>query len=124
MRGTIARWARGAAGALLVGMAMAAPARAQTASIAGRVTDGDGRPVAGATVRVLAEGSAVATVVTQEGGGFQASAPAAGAYLVRAEAAGYAPAEQRVTVMRGERITVVLRLRPAHGGARRQEAGH
>ena len=108
---------RAAAVALLLGMtALAAPLGAQASGVVGRVTDGDGRPVPGATVRVLApDGAGPAATRTENTGGFQLASLAPGSYRLRVERVGYAPHEEPVTLRQGERRTLILRLRADRG---------
>jgi hypothetical protein len=123
MRGTMRRMARGAGAALLMAAALAGPARAQASALVGRVTDADGRPVAGAAVQVAAEGGGTALAARSERtGGFQAAGLAAGRYRLRVEAAGFAPTEQVVSLDPGERRTVVVRLRPHRASRQPQPA--
>ncbi|MBW3569908.1 MAG: carboxypeptidase-like regulatory domain-containing protein [Gemmatimonadetes bacterium] len=75
--------------ALLLALALAAPARAQ--SVAGRLVDADGTPIPSARVALQDEsGRVVHSALTDASGHYTLRAPAAGRYVVRAERIGYA----------------------------------
>jgi protocatechuate 3,4-dioxygenase beta subunit len=83
---------------ILAGAVAVAAARA--ADVRGRIVGDDGKPVAHAVVRVLAEGPALpkagkaTRVETREDGGFEASGLTGELFRVRVEAKGYAPLTQ------------------------------
>ena len=78
-------------------------------NLSGRVTNGQGEPVAGA--RVVARGAAERSAVTDRSGRFRIAPLPAGRYSVRAEAPGYRGAER--TVSATEAVTMALVLEPA-----------
>jgi len=107
--------------ALLAAFGLAAgarPAAAQQAGrIIGRVTDGAGNAVAGATVQLTADGGgATRTATTGETGGFQFDAVPAGTHTVRVSAPGHRPRDLRVRIDSAAVRTVIARL-PAGGRA-------
>ena len=110
----MAWWSRVMGLLLVLVMAAAGPAAAQeTARVVGRVTDGAGNPVKGATLELVADaGGARASATSGETGGFEFAGVAAGAYTLRAQGSGFASHTSRVTVAAGERRTVIARLRP------------
>lgn len=98
-----------AAGAVSAGGAAAQ----ETGSVEGRVLDTDGRPVAGAEVRVV---TLDATVLTDGQGSFRLAALPPGGYLLRVESARSGYAVERVVVAAGGTAKVeVLLSRVAHG---------
>lgn len=107
-------WLSRVMGLLLVLVLIAVPATAQEPGrVVGRVTDGAGNPVKGATVELVADaGGARATATSGETGGFEFAGVAAGAYTLTAEGPGFSAHTSRVTVGAGERRTVIARLRP------------
>ena len=97
---------------MLVALGTAAAAQ-EPARVVGRVTDGLGNPVKGATLELVDEsGGTRATTASGETGGFEFDRLPAGAYTLRAERAGFRLRTTQVTVAAGERRTVVTRLRP------------
>lgn len=75
--------------AVLLALAMAAPAAAQ--SVSGRFVDADGTPIPSARVMLQTDaGRVVHAVLTDGAGEFLLRAPAAGVYVLRAERIGYA----------------------------------
>ena len=107
--------------ALLLACALAplAAARAQDqgATVSGRVTDPRGGSIAGATVKLYARGAAEQlrlSAVTDSAGAYRFERLAPGAYLVTAEAEGFAPAAAReVEVARGGQATLDVQLEVA-----------
>ncbi len=93
-----------------------APLRAQgggdAGTLAGRVTDPAGSPVAEAAVRLLRPdgGAPVRSASTDAAGAFRMEGVPAGRWRVRAERIGFAPAEREVRVSRGAEARVELRL--------------
>ena len=123
MRGTDVRRALGAVLVAVLGMAHGAAA--QDARVLGRVTDGLGNPVADAAVTLAADsgGTAARRAVSGRTGGFQFQAVPPGTYTLRAERAGYAVREQRITVRPGRVVTPVVRLSTAERTQRGMVAG-
>ena len=108
--GAAAAARRLAAGLLLAALA-SAEARAQTATIAGRVTDAQGAAVAGAEVTATAPGAAPAVAATGTDGAYRFPALAAGTYVVTVATAGFRTARRTgVAVAAGEARTVDLQL--------------
>ena len=111
------------AASLLLALACAPPpaaaqssdARAEGASLTGRVTDPQGAGVAGAVVTLYARAPRVRlTAVADESGAYRFARLAAGDYLVEADARGFAPAVARaVRVTQDETAALDLRLEPA-----------
>ncbi|HEU0015121.1 MAG TPA: carboxypeptidase-like regulatory domain-containing protein [Longimicrobium sp.] len=93
-------------------------AAAQAARVLGRVTDGVGNPVVGATVTLVPVDSGRAPVTTATGptGGFEFAAVPPGAYRLRAEGDGYAVREQTVMVEPGRVTSTVVRLQGSRRG--------
>lgn len=111
----IRRVVRGSPILLVLGMLLAGQGAAQEPGrVVGRITDGVGNPVRGATLVLVsdADSSRVSTS-SGETGGFEFARVAAGTYTLRAERPGFATRTTRVTVEAGERETVIARLRPA-----------
>ena len=105
------RWM--AMGALAALLAMAAPAAAQEGRVVGRVTDGAGRPVRGASVVLVAADSGVAQrreATTGENGGFDFAAVHPGVYTLRASGRGYRERVVRVELAPAELESVIARL--------------
>lgn len=102
------------AGALLAGEPVAAQgAAAEPARVVGRVTDGVGNPVKGATLELVADADGTrATASSGETGGFEFPRVRAGTYTLRTARAGFTEGSTKVTVAPGERRTVIARLRP------------
>jgi vitamin B12 transporter len=102
---------------LLLGAAPAlARTRQQGATLSGRVTDPRGAAVAGATVTLHERARTQLRFSTQtdSGGAYRFERLAAGAYIVEAEAAGFAPgAAQAVSVPRDAAATLDVRLEVA-----------
>ena len=108
--GAAAAARRLAAGLLLAALA-SAEARAQTATIAGRVTDARGAAVAGAEVTATAPGAAPAVAATGTDGAYRFPALAAGTYVVTVATAGFRTARRTgVAVAAGETRTVDVQL--------------
>ena len=108
--GAAAAASRLAAGLLLAALA-SAEARAQTATIAGRVTDAQGAAVAGAEVTATAPGAAPAVAATGTDGAYRLPALAPGTYAVTVATAGFRTARRTgVAVAAGEARTVDLQL--------------
>jgi iron complex outermembrane receptor protein len=95
--------------------AQGANARAEGATLAGRVTDPQGAGVPGAVVTLYARSLRVRlTAVTDEAGAYRFARVAAGDYLVEADARGFAPAVAlSVRVAQNETAALDLRLEPA-----------
>lgn len=111
----IRRVVRGSPILLMLGMLFAAPSAAQEPGrVVGRITDGAGNPVRGATLVLVSDAdSSKASTTSGETGGFEFARVAAGTYTLRTERPGFASRTTRLTVAAGERETVIARLRPA-----------
>ncbi len=108
--GAAAAARRLAAGLLLAALA-SVEARAQTATIAGRVTDARGAAVAGAEVTATAPGAAPAVAATGTDGAYRLPALAPGTYAVTVATAGFRTARRTgVAVAAGEARTVDVQL--------------
>lgn len=91
--------------------AAATPARAQTGTIAGRVSDAvAGAPLAGAQVVVVGAG---ASQVTGQNGEYRLSGIPVGQHVVEARATGFAASRQTVAVLAGQTVTLDFALHPA-----------
>jgi iron complex outermembrane receptor protein len=99
---------RGFAFAFVLLLSLPFVARAQTATIAGRVTDQDGQPIAGANVSL--EGTDLGTQTDPQGEFVLREVPA-GSHTLRVEAVGHASRAETVTVAAGaeERRDYALR---------------
>ena len=88
------------------------PKRTKPGIIAGRVLDGGGNPVAGARVFFSAGPAALPDVaaLTDEGGKFSLSAPAAGSYELQGVADGFGARTVTVEVRAGERKAMDIAL--------------
>lgn len=112
----LSRVVRGSPILLLMWMLLAAGqgAAQEPGRVVGRITDGAGNPVRGATLVLVSDAdSSRITASSGETGGFEFARVAAGTYTLRAERPGFATRTTRVTVEPGERETVIARLRPA-----------
>jgi hypothetical protein len=110
------RVVRGSPVLLLMWMLLSAGqgAAQEPGRVVGRITDGAGNPVRGATLVLVSDAdSSRSTATSGETGGFEFARVAAGTYTLRAERPGFATRTTRVTVEPGERETVIARLRPA-----------
>jgi hypothetical protein len=102
--------------ALALVMALSAPlGRAQgEASVSGKVTDATGSAVPHASVKVTSvEKGSVRTTGTDESGNFNVPLLSVGKYRVTAERAGFATAQQEVTLVLGQRANLEFRLEVA-----------
>ncbi|MEW6321061.1 MAG: TonB-dependent receptor [Acidobacteriota bacterium] len=97
---------------LVLALGAALPALAQSARLDGRVTDPDGRPVAGADVRLAGPAGAERRATTDADGRFDLGEVPAGVHLVTAVARGLS-GDARVDLRRTPGASVDLRLRPA-----------
>jgi outer membrane receptor for ferrienterochelin and colicins len=70
-------------------MAFAIPARAQTASLTGKITGAEGKPVAGAIIQALAGSTTVATATSDADGNYHLTVPSAGNYILKIRHIGY-----------------------------------
>lgn len=96
---------------VVAALAAASPLRAQTGTIAGRVTvQGTARPVS--AVQIVVIGTPLGTQ-TDEAGEYRLVAVPAGSHEIRAQRIGYAPATARVAVVAGETATLDLQVRDA-----------
>ncbi|HEX8395256.1 MAG TPA: carboxypeptidase-like regulatory domain-containing protein [Longimicrobium sp.] len=109
---------------LLLAAALAAAAAnplAAQARVLGRVTDGAGNAVAGASVTVAAADGTERTTTTGPGGGFQFADLPAGTYTLRAERGSAGQARERsITLAAGQVASPVVRLL---GGSQRRPSG-
>src|ERR1041385_639034 len=104
--------------AIVLALVTAVPSAAQSGGLAGKVTAADGgKPVADAVVTVqLANGAIVARGSTHADGSYRLLSVAAGTYLVRVSAIGYAPREfpgTRVGAGGTVSVNAALEVRPA-----------
>jgi hypothetical protein len=99
------------AATLLLAVVFSTLAIAQTAPIHvnGSVLDPAGRYVAGARVEIVAASGARALVTTGPAGNFSADVPAAGAYTVRVQAAGFAAITRKLDIA-AQAASLTLRL--------------
>ncbi|HEX2723284.1 MAG TPA: TonB-dependent receptor, partial [Gemmatimonadaceae bacterium] len=74
---------------VLAMMAFAIPARAQTATLTGKITGAEGKPVAGAIIQALAGGTQVAIATSDAAGNYQLTVPSAGNYIIKVRRIGY-----------------------------------
>ena len=103
-------WMRAAA---LLALLAAGPAAAQEARVVGRVTDGAGKPVRGASVVLVAADSAAAArreATTGESGGFDFAAVHPGVYTLRASGPGFRERVVRVELAPAQLESVIARL--------------
>lgn len=115
------RWM--AAGVLAALLAMVAPAAAQEGRVVGRVTDGTGKPVRGASVVLVAADSGTTArreATTGESGGFDFAAVHPGIYTLRASGRGYRERVVRVELAPSELESVIARLPLARPAAPRE----
>jgi outer membrane receptor for ferrienterochelin and colicins len=75
---------------VLAMMAFALPLRAQTATLTGKVTNREGKPVPGAVVEALTGTTVVASATADADGIYRLTVPRAGNYLVSVRRIGYA----------------------------------
>jgi Carboxypeptidase regulatory-like domain len=96
---------------LLPLLALLAPAAAiaQAATVAGRVTDAGGRPLAGASVAI--QGSDLRTA-TDESGHYRLTVDRAGTVRIRASKRSYTASSHRVTAVAGATVSRDFRLFP------------
>jgi outer membrane receptor for ferrienterochelin and colicins len=74
----------------MIMMVVAIPARAQTVSLAGRVTDAEGKGIPGAIVQVISGIRSVASALADENGSYRLSGIQPGTYTIGARRIGYA----------------------------------
>jgi hypothetical protein len=87
---------------------------AQVTSISGLVTDPSGAAIPAARVQATPSGGGVnATTVTNAQGVYLIPALTAADYLVRVDAAGFAPSERTVTLLVGQVLTLDMSVKPA-----------
>jgi PKD repeat protein len=89
---------------------------AATGGVQGTVKDDAGRPLAGATVRLLLGSTEVASTTTDANGAFAFAEIAPGGYNVRAELAGFTSQTADVTVVAGSTASRDLVLSSAPSG--------
>jgi len=85
-------------------------ASAQQSVITGQVIDIQGAAVSAATVVALNENGSSFKTVSDKNGDFQFPSIAAANYTVRAEAPGFAPAVEKLTLLVGQTVNVSLKL--------------
>lgn len=115
---------RMAMGAITALLALAGPAAAQDGRVVGRVTDGTGRPVRGASVVLVAAdsaGQASREATTGETGGFDFAAVRPGVYDLRLSGRGYRERVVRVELAPRELESVIARLPSARPAAAQQD---
>jgi Carboxypeptidase regulatory-like domain len=88
---------------LLLLCAWMAGALAGAVTLTGNVADPQGRPVAGASVRVIAADGIAANATTGDDGHFAAELPGLGAFVIETRAEGFADLRQSVVVTAGAR---------------------
>ncbi|HEX6926727.1 MAG TPA: TonB-dependent receptor [Longimicrobiaceae bacterium] len=98
---------RASAALLLLVCAAGGLSAQEQGTIAGQVTDQAGQPLVGAQVQVQPDGPAA---LSDAEGRFRLTGLASGEVVVRATSLGYAGAEQRVTVLAGQSVTVNFEL--------------
>ena len=74
---------------VLAMIAFAVPARAQTATLTGKITGAEGKPVAGAVIQAFAGGTPVATAQSDDAGNYRLTVPSAGNYILKIRRIGY-----------------------------------
>lgn len=93
----------------------AAQAQAADAVVSGRVLDPQGKTVPAADITVVPDPNAVSSRKvggkSDQAGLYRIALPKAGAYRVRAEAEGFVPIDETVTVSAGETIALDLQFR-------------
>ena len=99
----------------VAGAQHAATQDATNAEIAGRVVDANGKAVAGAIVRLQADGAAAVEIKSDAGGEFRARDLGAGQYTLTAKS-GPLAASSVVSAARGKVVSVVLVLAAPSGG--------
>lgn len=104
-----ARWLARLA-AVLVCACLLAPADGLAATIDGVVLDPDGRPVPGATIVLLAEGTVDTRLTSDQSGAFRADGLAAGTYELRVLIDGFRAAPLRLTLRETDTLPVRLTL--------------
>ena len=75
---------------VLAMIAFAMPLRAQTATLTGKITNREGRPVAGAIIQALTGTRLIAADTANADGEYRLTVPNAGTYLVTVKSIGYA----------------------------------
>jgi hypothetical protein len=86
-------------------------ARAQETSIAGTVADTSGAAVpSAAVVAQIAGGGATYKTITDRNGSFQFPALIAANYSVRVDASGFAPTEEKLTLLVGQTLNLNIKL--------------
>src|SRR5688572_3208855 len=91
--------------------AMGGPADPRTAVLSGRVVDPNGHAISGAVVRLqLKSGVFHRSATTDDGGSFQCTALPPGAYVVTADAKGFAPLSRELALAAGDSHSLDLTL--------------
>ena len=91
--------------------AFALPAMAQSSAISGKVTDGEAKPISGATVQAVSGLRIVASALSDETGTYRLTLPQPGSYTIRARRVGYAMKEiENVTVGAGASPDINVQL--------------
>ncbi len=85
-------------------------ARAQQQVISGQVVDPQGASIAGASVVATSEAGATYKTVSDKGGTFQFPGVAAANYTVKAEAQGFAPSAEKLTLLVGQTLNITLKM--------------
>jgi hypothetical protein len=88
-------------------------AYAQQTSITGTVVDATGAVVKSATIRATQIGGATYKTTSNAQGVYQFPVLDAATYTIKAESAGFSPAERQITLHVGQTLQVFLILRPA-----------
>ena len=96
---------------VLAMMAFALPLRAQTATLTGKITDREGKPVAGAIVQALAGMRSVGTATADENGEYRLTVPQAGNYILTVRRVGFARlVRDNISIGGGGASTIDFRL--------------
>src|SRR5271156_6022416 len=95
---------------LLLILCSSLPAIAQEIVLKGRVIDPQGNSLPGATVQLLDHGRVLGEATSGSDGWFQTEVAAAGQFVVRAEALGFGPVEQPITVALSGNTEITLKI--------------
>lgn len=79
---------------------------AANAQVQGKVSDADGKPLAGVTISLLKDSAVVKLAVTKENGTYQFNSIKEGNYRVSASYVGFAPAKSNVFAFKGSDVII------------------